>query len=155
MIIAKGFIMKIAGFMVAVTIAVFGLLPTSALSSTLELESKVETVGNVTYISGGIGKSEAAAMRSIAKDYALEIVFVQKQKQIEEFLAEVNVQIQDAQQNIVLDVITDGPYLLANLPQGKYLVVAEYDGNVKQQWVRVGINKHQKIVFWWPIIDLP
>ncbi|MDP3677850.1 MAG: carboxypeptidase-like regulatory domain-containing protein [Methylotenera sp.] len=147
--------MKIAGFMVAVTIAVFGLLPTSALSSTLELESKVETVGNVTYISGGIGKSEAAAMRSIAKDYALEIVFVQKQKQIEEFLAEVNVQIQDAQQNIVLDVITDGPYLLANLPQGRYLVVAEYDGNVKQQWVRVGINKHQKIVFWWPIIDLP
>ncbi|OGV76585.1 MAG: hypothetical protein A3I83_02395 [Methylotenera sp. RIFCSPLOWO2_02_FULL_45_14] len=147
--------MKAAGFMVAVTIAVFGLLPTSALSSTLELAPKAETVGNVTYISGGVGKSEAAAMRSIAKDYALEIVFVQKQKQTEEFLAEVNVQIKDTQQNIVLDVITDGPYLLANLPQGRYLVVAEYDGNVKQQWVRVGINKHQKIVFWWPIIDSP
>ncbi|MDO9366060.1 MAG: carboxypeptidase-like regulatory domain-containing protein [Methylotenera sp.] len=145
--------MKAAGFMVAVAIAAFGLMPTSALSSTPELAHKVEVVGDVTYISGGVGKSEAEAMRSVAKDYALEVIFVQKQAQTEEFLAEVNVQIQDAQKHVVLDVITDGPYLLANLPQGRYLVIAEYEGAVKQQWVRVGIKKHQKIVFWWPIID--
>ncbi|MDO9280932.1 MAG: carboxypeptidase-like regulatory domain-containing protein [Methylotenera sp.] len=149
--------MKVIGFITTLAIAVFGLLPTSALSSTSELESKLETVGNITYISGGVGKSAAEAMRSVAKDYALEIVFVQKQGQIEEFLAEVNVQIQDAQKNVVLDAVTDGPYLLANLPQGRYLVIAEYEGSVKRQWVRIGIKQHKKIVFWWPvpIVDSP
>jgi hypothetical protein len=149
--------MKVIGFITTLAIAVFGLLPTSALSSTSELESKLETVGNITYISGGVGKSAAEAMRSVAKDYALEVVFVQKQGQIEEFLAEVNVQIQDAQKNVVLDVVTDGPYLLANLPQGRYLVIAEYEGSVKRQWVRIGIKQHKKIVFWWPvpIVDSP
>ena len=149
--------MKVIGFITTLAIAVFGLLPTSALSSTSELESKLETVGNITYISGGVGKSAAEAMRSVAKDYALEGVFVQKQGQIEEFLAEVNVQIQDAQKNVVLDVVTDGPYLLANLPQGRYLVIAEYEGSVKRQWVRIGIKQHKKIVFWWPvpIVDSP
>lgn len=149
--------MKVIGFIATLAIAVFGLLPTSALSSTPELESKVETVGNITYISGGVGKSAAEAMRSVAKDYALEVVFVQKQGQIEEFLAEVNLQIQDAKKNVVLDVVTDGPYLLANLPQGRYLVIAEYEGSVKRQWVRIGIKQHKKIVFWWPvpIVDSP
>jgi hypothetical protein len=149
--------MKVMGFITTLAIAVFGLLPTSALSSTSELGSKLETVGNITYISGGVGKSAAEAMRSVAKDYALEVVFVQKQGQIEEFLAEVNVQIQDAQKNVVLDVVTDGPYLLANLPQGRYLVIAEYEGSVKRQWVRIGIKQHKKIVFWWPvpIVDSP
>jgi hypothetical protein len=149
--------MKVMGFITTLAIAVFGLLPTSALSSTSELGSKLETVGNITYISGGVGKSAAEAMRSVAKDYALEVVFVQKQGQIEEFLAEVNVQIQDAQKNVVLDVVTDGPYFLANLPQGRYLVIAEYEGSVKRQWVRIGIKQHKKIVFWWPvpIVDSP
>lgn len=149
--------MKVIGFITTLAIAVFGLLPTSALSSTSELESKLETVGNITYISGGVGKSAAEAMRSVAKDYALEVVFVQKQGQIEEFLAEVNLQIQDAKKNVVLDVVTDGPYLLANLPQGRYLVIAEYEGSVKRQWVRIGIKQHKKIVFWWPvpIVDSP
>lgn len=149
--------MKVIGFIATLAIAVFGLLPTSALSSTPELESKAETVGNITYISGGVGKSAAETMRSVAKDYALEVVFVQKQAQTEEFLAEVNVQIQDAQKNVVLDVVTDGPYLLVNLPQGRYLVIAEYEGSVKRQWVRIGIKQHKKLVFWWPvsIVDSP
>ncbi|MEI8363542.1 MAG: hypothetical protein WCG35_10030 [Betaproteobacteria bacterium] len=111
------------------------------------------TMGDITYLSGGIGDSESAAMSAIAKKYPLEIVFVQRQNQREEYLAAVKLQIKDHHQNVVLDIVTEGPYFLADLPIGKYLLVAEYNGNAKQQWVSVIAKKHQKIVFWWSFED--
>lgn len=111
------------------------------------------SVANVSYISGGVGESEAEMMRGVAKDYALEIVFVQKSKQREVFLADVRVQIEDANKNAVLNAVTEGPYLFANLPQGKYLVVAEYNGDEKRHWVHIQDKKHQRIVFLWPALE--
>jgi hypothetical protein len=107
------------------------------------------TVGDVTYLSGGIGKSESVAMRQNAKNYALKIVFVEKAGTLEEYLSEISLQIQDANKNNVLDITTEGPYFLANLPQGKYFVTAEYQGEVKTQWVTISKKKHAKLVFWW------
>jgi hypothetical protein len=108
---------------------------------------------NVSYISGGVGESEAEMMRGIAKDYALEIVFVEKSKQREVFLADVKVQIEDANENVMLNAVTEGPYLFANLPQGKYLVIAEYNGVEKRHWVSIQGIKHQRVVFWWPVFE--
>ncbi len=109
--------------------------------------------GEVSYLTGGIGSSEAESMRAAAKDYALEIVFVQKLKQLEEFISDVKVKIKDSQKNTVLDVITEGPFLLVNLPNGKYIITAEFNNDTKQQKVNIGAKKHQKIVFWWPILE--
>jgi hypothetical protein len=107
------------------------------------------TVGEVTYLSGGIGRAESVAMRQNAKNYPLEIVFVEKAGTLEEYLSEVTLQIQDVNKNNMLEIATEGPYFLANLPQGKYFVTAEYKGEVKTQWVNVSIKKHAKLVFWW------
>lgn len=133
---------------------VFGglLLPVAVFAN--EAMPTAETVGEVTFVSGGIGKLEAKAMRDSAKDYALEIVFVQKFKQHEEFIADVTVEIEDTQKNIVLTTVAEGPYLFVNLPQGKYVVNAEFNGVSKHQYVRVNTKKHQKLVFWWPIAEL-
>lgn len=107
------------------------------------------TVGEVTYLSGGIGRAESVAMRQNAKNYPLEIVFVEKAGTLEEYLSEVTLQIQDVNKNNMLEIATEGPYFLANLPQGKYFVSAEYKGEVKTQWVNVNKKKHAKLVFWW------
>lgn len=107
------------------------------------------TDGEVTYLSGGIGRAESVAMRQNAKNYPLEIVFVEKAGNLEEYLSEVTLQIQDVSKNNVLEIATEGPYFLANLPQGKYFVSAEYKGEVKTQWVNVSKKKHTKLVFWW------
>lgn len=106
-------------------------------------------VGEVTYLSGGIGRAESVAMRQSAKNYPLEIVFVEKAGTLEEYLSEVTLQIQDVNKNNMLEIATEGPYFLANLPQGKYFVTAEYKGEVKTQWVNVSKKKHAKLVFWW------
>jgi hypothetical protein len=111
------------------------------------------TVGEITYLSGGIGKSESVAMRQNAKNYALKIVFVEKTGALEEYLSEVQLQIQDANKNSLLEIVTEGPYFLANLPQGKYFVSAKYQDEVKTQWVTVSKNKHTKLVFWWRALE--
>lgn len=110
-------------------------------------------VGDVTYLSGGIGKAESVAMRGNAKNYALEIVFVEKSGALEEYLSEVKLQIIDSSKNTLLDIDTQGPYFLANLPQGKYQVSAEYNGVVKTQLVTVSPKKHTKLIFWWRTLE--
>jgi len=80
-------------------------------------------------------------------------VFVEKSGALEEYLSEVKLQIQDSSKNSVLDIDTQGPYFLANLPQGKYLVSAEYNGEVKTQLVTISKNKHAKLVFWWRMVE--
>lgn len=109
-----------------------------------------DAAADIPYISGGVGQSESEMLRGVAKDYALEVVLVQKSKQREVFLANVRVQVQDANKNIVLDTVAKGPYLFANLPQGKYLVVAELAGVEKRRWVNIQAKKHQRIVLLWP-----
>ena len=127
-------------------------MPIGALSAD-SMPMRDMHAGEVSYLTGGIGISEAESMREAAKDYALEIVFVQKLKEQEEFISDVKVQIQDAQKSTVLDVITEGPFLLVNLPNGKYVITAEFNSDTKLQKVNVGAKKHQKVVFWWPILE--
>lgn len=112
-----------------------------------------QKVNDITYVSGGIGSTEASFMKAIANDYALEAVFIRKLSDREEYLADVRVIVADGDNNDLLDVQADGPYFLADLPIGKYIMKAEYQGVVKQQSFSVGEGKHQKLVFWWPIVE--
>lgn len=73
---------------------------------------------------------------------------MQKLKEQEQFISDVKVKIQDAQNNSVLDITTEGPFLLANLPNGKYVITAEFNNLIKRQQVSVNAKKHQKVVFW-------
>jgi hypothetical protein len=128
------------------------MIPEDATEPDMSAVSPV-TVGDITYLSGGIGRAESVAMRQNAKNYALKIVFVEKAGALEEYLSEVQLQIQDANKNSLLEIVTEGPYFLANLPHGKYFVSAEYQGEVKTQWVTISKNKHAKLVFWWRALE--
>ncbi len=136
----------------AYTVVPEEMIPEDAAEPDMSAVTPV-TVGDVTYLSGGVGKAESVAMRGNAKNYALEVVFVEKSGALEEYLSEVKLQIQDSSKNTVLDIDTEGPYFLANLPQGKYQVSAEYNGVVKTQLVTVSKKKHAKLVFWWRTVE--
>lgn len=127
----------------------------AGFSTSLIDTASPEQVGDIAYISGGIGESDSNAMKAMAKEYKLEVVFIQKLNQREEYLADVQVQIFDHHLRKLLNIVTDGPYLLLNMPQGKYLIVSDFEGVVKQQWVNVDKAAHQKVVFWWPIPVAP
>ena len=112
-----------------------------------------ETAGNVSYISGGVGEDEAAAMKSAAAGYPLELQFVQKATPRDEFLADVKVRITDRARNVVLDAVASGPFLLAKLPAGTYRIEADHVGVVKRQTVDIRPGKHQRSVFVWSATD--
>ena len=107
------------------------------------------TQGKVSFVSGGVGEDEAAAMKSAAAGYPLELQFVQKATPRDEFLADVKVRITDRSKNVVLDTVTTGPFLLAKLPSGTYQVEADHRGVTKRQTVDIRSGKHQRSVFVW------
>ena len=111
------------------------------------------TQGNVSYVSGGVGEDDAAAMKSAAAGYPLELQFVQKATPRDEFLADVKVRITDRARNVVLDAVASGPFLLAKLPPGTYQIEADHVGVVKRQTVDLRPGKHQKSVFVWSATD--
>lgn len=133
------------------------LIPFMMLLSSLGLSfhalgqmPEVQTSGDITYISGGVGQGEATEMKAMAKDYSLEVVCVEKTNLGEGYIAEVNLKILDKKGNIVLETSTNGPIFLANLPSGSYQVVAEYNHLTKKNWAHVKLGKHRRIVFLWP-----
>lgn len=108
-----------------------------------------EIQGNISYVTGGVGEDEAAALKRAAAGYPLELQFVQKAWPRDEFLAGVKVRIRDRSKSVLLDTVSEGPYLLAKLPAGTYQIEAEHEGMVKRQTVAIRAGKHERAVFVW------
>jgi hypothetical protein len=118
----------------------------------------VTTVGNASFISGGIGLDESEAMKAAASKYSLELVFSAKSNKNAPgadaganaaYTADVKVKITDRAGKSVIDTVSQGPYLLANLPDGAYRVEATAYGATKTQKAAVKKGSHQRLVFSW------
>ena len=105
--------------------------------------------GAVTYISGGVGQQEADAIRHVAKYYPLELEFLLKAKPRDEYLAGVKVRIKDMHNKMVLNITSNGPFLLAKLPEGKYAVSAERNHDLMNREVHIVAKEHRRVVFEW------
>ena len=105
------------------------------------------TLNGVTYINGGVGEDEAAAMRAEAPHYPLSMIFSAGKEG--EFLASVKVSIKDAAGKELLST-TAGPILLVELPAGTYAVAAERNGARLKRTVHVRAKGDTQVVFHWP-----
>jgi hypothetical protein len=116
------------------------------------LSPKRITEGNVSYVSGGICINGVNQMKRMAKDFPLEVVLVQKSAEYEKenYIADVRIHIKDAQDNLVLEVVTEGPFLLVDLPSGSYQMTADFRHDIKSRNIKINRSKHQRIVFLWP-----
>ena len=142
--------MKTRAPVIATAIAVSGLtLALNAIGAPAGRVPATHKQGEVTYISGGVGQAEADAIKHVAKYYPLELEFLLKAKPKDEYLTDVKVRVKDAHDKMVLDVKTDGPFLLAKMPAGKYTVSAERAGKVEHRQVEIAANEHRRVVFEW------
>ena len=89
---------------------------------------KQEKQGDVTFVSGGVGEEERAAMQAVQGQYNLHLTFAVKGSG--EYASAVKVKIEDAKGRVFLDTVTDGPKLFAQLKPGQYRVTADRDGHV-------------------------
>jgi hypothetical protein len=74
------------------------------------------------FISGGVGAEEMVRMEAQEQDYNFKALFVRDPGG--EYLASVTLKITDNNGDIVIETVTDGPVLLAQLQPGKYMVTA-------------------------------
>lgn len=101
--------------------------------------------GSATYITGGIGDAERAALEAVKKDYNLSILNADPNG---EYVADVHVVVKDAKGTPMLSADA-GPMFFAKLPEGRYTVEASYEGQNKSQKIRIGKNKTTHIHMGW------
>ena len=128
--------------------AVVWTLPGGADSALAALPA-LRTQGRIQYVSGGLAKAEADAFKQARSRFPLALDFVRKAAQPDESLADIDVHVVDGAGKSVLMVRTDGPYLLARLPDGEYTVKATYFGHTLEKAVRVVGNASARAVFVW------
>lgn len=131
----------------ATTVAT-AVLPAAASAAGSALP-RIKTQGGIPYLSGGIGSDESAAIKATASRYSLAVTLAGTQDGRNVYLSSVPVTVKDASGGVVLDVVSDGPYLLADLPPGNYRVSARFQDEEKSAEARVAAGKSARVSFLW------
>ena len=106
-----------------------------------------QTVGGITFLSGGVGHEEASALKAEAKNYPLSLLFTAGPRHA--FVSKVKVTIKDKAGKVVLDSTSDGPIMLVKLPAGEYRVDAVQGDASLQRKVRVAAQGGKQVAFHW------
>jgi hypothetical protein len=104
----------------------------------------VQTQGDISFVSGGIGHDEAEALRHDENQWPLALGFFGPTA---DYLADVHVRIADSKDAELMHADSRGPYMLVKLPAGSYNVYARYKTEEKHQVVTVSGNGHQRVSF--------
>jgi hypothetical protein len=103
-----------------------------------ETSTPANSDADIAVISGGIGE-EMDHLKSIQNQYTLKLLITEENGI---FLSDVAVHIEDKQGHPIVDTVTQGPVLLANLPKGTYkVVVRRRNDEVKELKVTVTPGK--------------
>jgi len=100
----------------------------------------------VPFVSGGVGTEEVATLSDEKKRYSLAILTAAKGSGA--FLADVRIRISDEHSKVVLDTVMDGPWLLVDLPAGRYQVEASVNTLVQKKSVTFSAGDHRETVFY-------
>jgi hypothetical protein len=90
------------------------------------------------WISGGVTGDERHVMQSKSSRYTLWLVTAVRGG---EYLSDVHVSIRDEKGVLVFDQLLDGPWLMVDLPQGLYNVVATSNGQRLSRQLKVTAGK--------------
>lgn len=97
-----------------------------------------QTAQGVEYVTGGFGSDESTAIKAAKAQYPVALTFAATGDDgSTPYVAEVGLEITDAQGKSVLSVPSVGPYFLAKLQPGTYTVKATYEGKTQTQEVKV------------------
>ena len=111
----------------------------------------VQQAGGVSYLSGGVGSDQSAAIKDEMHNYPLVLEFVGKTNSGSDYLADIPVQISDAHGTVLLNANARGPFMLVSLPRGRYTVTASYNGKQERRTVNVATGAHAHEMFVWPM----
>jgi hypothetical protein len=109
-------------------------------------DESVQTLGGVSYVSGGVGADSIDRLSALSRDFNLKLVFALKSG---DYLSGVKVSIADAAGKTLVDALSEGPWMLTKLPAGKYQIVATFAGNAEKRSISIGAEKLKTVDFRW------
>jgi hypothetical protein len=89
-----------------------------------------QTQDGVSFITGGAGRDKVEAFRQAAGDFNLRATFSQTDGA---FVADVKVELRDAQGKTLVTTKTEGPFFFAKVPPGTYEMVATYGEHTQRR----------------------
>jgi hypothetical protein len=133
---------RVMTFVAAMLLGSALLVPVASATS----DEVVKAPSGVSYVSGGVSIEAIDRLRAMEKDFNLKLVFALNTG---DYLADVKVTIVDASNKVLLDAMSEGPWLLAKLPAGSYQVSATYGGSAESRKVTVGSATLKTVQFRW------
>jgi len=131
-------------------LAVGALMMGSSLVQAAANLPPIQRSGSIDYLTGGVGRVESTAIQSESMKWPLTLEFAVKDKNRADFAADVNVVVSDTKNHPELQVKSGGPFLLAKVKPGKYMVAATLAGKTLHKQVMVTTGKPTKVEFLWP-----
>lgn len=101
--------------------------------------------GNVTFVSGGAGDEDRDALKQVANQYNLRLLFAARNG---DYLANVAVTLSDPRGNAVLDTIADGPIFYARVPPGRYRLTVSNQGQSQSRDISIGNGAVRQDFYW-------
>ncbi|PTQ81512.1 hypothetical protein C8R21_10963 [Nitrosospira multiformis] len=119
-------------------------------SSTPAALPPVQSQGQTEYLTGGIGADESEAILQEARTWPLVLELTQNGPTRAAYISDVRVTIKDGSGTMILDTVTEGPFLLVRLVPGKYSIDASYESKTLHRDVSIGKGGSNKIMLLWP-----
>ena len=107
---------------------------------------QVQTYQGIPYLSGGVSEEERDALRQVDGEYNVKLIFAAKAGN---YLADVNVTIEDSHGKKVLEAVSGGPWFYTKLPPGTYTVLAQAEGQTHQQVAAIKPQQQTQLQFYW------
>ena len=101
----------------------------------------VQQAGNVRFVSGGIGLDQSAAFKAAMGRYPLALQIAHREDGRNAYTADAQVRILDRTGGVALETRAEGPFLLADLPNGSYQVEVTLDGVTQRKTIQVGAER--------------
>jgi len=106
----------------------------------------VKAQGSVPAVSGGVSVNARDNMRSQTPPHNVKMVFALNTGN---YVSDVHVKVTDKSGRAVIDDVSNGPWLFAQLPAGSYTATATYNGKAVTQRFSVGKGV-RTATFRWP-----
>jgi hypothetical protein len=124
----------------------FGFVSLNALAATATSDGILQTPGGVSYASGGVGIDSIERLTALSGNFNLKLVFAMKSG---DYVSNVKVAITDTRGNMLLDTVSDGPWLLTKLPAGNYQIAASFAGATEKRSVVIAAAHLRTVDFRW------
>lgn len=105
--------------------------------------------GSIEYLTGGFGIDESTAIKNAMPDYPLALMFSASDGTRSAYVSKVQVVVRDQHDATVLNVESQGPFLLARLLPGSYHVHVTYRNQTQSRPVTVTDGKSARLGFEW------